>query len=201
MSMWDQRYAQDGFAYGANPNDFLKACLHHIPKEDVLCIADGEGRNSVFLAQNGCRVQSVDLSSVGLAKANQLAKDKDVSITTELADMAEYDMGQSKWDAIISIFAHMPPAIRTKVHAGAVRALKPGGVFILEAYTPRQLELGGIGGPNAQTMELFMSLPALLNELNGLSFLLAHDIDHEVNEGKYHQGMAATVQIIAKKKG
>ena len=196
--MWDQRYSEEGFAYGTEPNAFLQGEYTQIPRGGrVLCLAEGEGRNAVFLARQGYAVTAVDLSSVGLQKAQRLALDKGVEIETIVADLADYDPGRDSWDGIVSISAHMPPSLRRQVHARAVQALKPGGVFILEAYTPRQLEMEGIGGPPERA--LMMSLDELREELAGLDFSIGREVERHMSEGRYHQGLSAVVQLVARK--
>jgi SAM-dependent methyltransferase len=195
--MWDQRYAEPGFAYGTEPNDFLREQAPRLaPASEVLCLAEGEGRNAVFLASLGHRVHGVDLSSVGLAKAQALAASRGVAITTELADLSRYDLGVGRWDAIVSIWAHMPPDARVSLHAGAVRGLRPGGLFVLEAYTLEQLR-HGTGGPRDPA--LLMSAAQLRVELAGLEPLVAREVERTITEGPYHQGTSATVQYLARK--
>ena len=153
----------------------------------------------MFLAKLGYRVLSVDLSQVGLRKARELAEANEVSIETEVADLATYSIEPGAWDGIVSIFAHLPTAIRRPLHEQVVHGLLPGGAIILEAFTVRQLEMEGKGGPSAERADSFMSIAALREELAGLSFDLAHEIDREVNEGLYHSGRCAVVQVLARK--
>ncbi len=198
--MWNQRYSDSEFVYGTEPNDFLKSAYLHIPKGgQVLCVAEGEGRNAVFLAKQGYVVTAVDQSSVGLGKAQQLAGEHGVEISTVVTDLANYNLGTEKWDGIVSISAHMPPELRKKVHGQVVKALTKGGVFILEAYTERHIELDGVGGPPPSKNELFMSLNALKSELQGLDFVVGTEVERHISEGKLHQGESAVVQVIAKK--
>lgn len=194
--MWDERYNEEGFAYGTEPNDFLKSECSRIPRGGkVLCLAEGEGRNAVFLAKKGYSVTAVDQSSVGLQKAKKLAFENGVEISTTVADLADYDLGTGAWDGIVSIAAHVPPALRKKIHAQVAHALKVKGVFILEAYTERHLEMKGVGGPPDKT--LLMSLDELTVELEGLEFIIAAEVERHVSEGKYHQGESAVVQLVA----
>lgn len=198
--MWDERYSTSEFAYGTNANDFLLEEYRRIPANGkVLCLADGEGRNSVFLARQGYQVTAVDKSTVGLQKAKDLATQKGVEIVTMAADLAEYDLGQAEWDGIISISAHVPPEIRIKLHGKMASALKQGGVFLLEAFTPRQLEMPGTGGPPPSQKEMLMSLADLKNELQDLELILAQELDREMSEGPYHHGNCAVVRILAGK--
>jgi len=196
--MWDKRYNEEGFAYGTEPNDFLESEYSRIPKRGkVLCLAEGEGRNAVFLATQGYSVTAIDQSSVGLEKAEKLASEHEVEISTIVANIADYDLGRDAWDGIVSIAAHVPPLLRKKLHTQVVRALKANGVFILEAYTERHLEMEGIGGPPQR--ELFMSLAELHIELEGLEFVIGAEIERNISEGKYHKGKSAVVQIVAYK--
>lgn len=197
--MWNDRYAQEGFAYGTEPNEFLKSQYAHIPKGGkVLCLAEGEGRNALFLAQQGYDVTAVDQSDVGLIKAQKLADDNGVSIKTVVADLADFSLEEQSWDGIVSIAAHVPPTLRKKIHSEVYHSLKESGVFILEAFTQRQLEMSGIGGPPHK--ELFMSLVELSDELDGLEFHIATEVDREIFEGKHHQGESAVVQLVAFKR-
>jgi len=134
---WDERYSEDGFAYGTKPNDFLvQQCDAYLSSSSkILSLAEGEGRNAVYLAQQGHDVTGVDSSKIGLDKAQKLAKERGVAIHTDVADLKEYDIGEDKWDAVVSIFCHMPPPMRKDVHSKIVRGLKPGGILLLEAYT------------------------------------------------------------------
>jgi SAM-dependent methyltransferase len=193
---WDERYSEPGFAYGKEPNDYLVAMAKDIPQGKVLSLAEGEGRNAVFLAQLGCDVTAVDLSAVGMQKAQEMARGKNLVIKTVVMDLNDYDPGTEQWDAVVSIFCHMPPAQRAELHRRVVQALKPGGVFLLEADIPRQLEFA-TGGPG--TAELMMSLASLEQELQGLELELAHEIERDVHEGKYHHGRGAVVQILGRK--
>lgn len=191
--MWDERYATEEYVYGAEPNDFLKINIDAIPKGRVLSLAEGEGRNAVFLAKQGYSVTAVDSSSVGLDKAKKLAKENGVNIEFIYSDLAEYDVGQSQWDGIISIFCPLPPSLRKPLHKKVVRGLKQNGVFLLEAYTPKQLEYGTGGG---NSVELMQSLDSLSSELKGISFKHLLELERQVIEGVYHTGIAAVVQAI-----
>ncbi len=196
---WDARYSAEGFFYGLDPNDFLRAEAHRISAGgSVLCLAEGEGRNAVYLAEQGFAVTAVDGSPVGLKKLNQLAAGKGVTVKTICADLADFDMGVTQWDAIVSIWCHLPPALRADVHKRCVAALKPGGFLILESYTPRQLEYKTGGPPVA---EMMMTLGGLRSELDGLEFLHEADIDRVIHEGKGHEGKSAVVQLVARRVG
>jgi SAM-dependent methyltransferase len=191
VQFWDERYGGDDYVYGKEPNDFLKAEAHRIPKGRVLCLAEGEGRNAVYLAGLGHDVTMVDQSAAGLGKARQLAKDKGVTIRTIRADLADFTP-EGTFSGIVAIFAHLPATLRTKAYGAAARALVPGGVFVLEAYTPAQLA-HGTGGP--KDVALLMTVDALRKDLDVLDLVIAREIERDVVEGAFHTGKAATVQI------
>lgn len=196
MIIWDERYSAEEYVYGTEPNDFLAEHFDKIPKGSVLCLAEGEGRNAVFLARHGYTVIAVDSSAVGLEKARRLAEKSAVDIRTIVTDLADFKIQPGSLEGVVSIFCHIPKVTRQGLHRDIITGLKPGGVLILEAYTPAQLEFG-TGGP--ATDELTMILSDLFSELAGLEILLAREIERDIIEGIYHTGRGAVVQLIAKK--
>jgi SAM-dependent methyltransferase len=194
--MWEGRYGADEFVYGTEPNEFLTEAVAGINPGDVLCLADGEGRNGVYLATLGHRVTSVDLTQSGMDKAARLAAERGVELTTVVADLADYDLGSERWDLIVSIFAHTPPPVRRAIHAGVASALRPGGRFVLEAYTPDQIGRG-TGGPPVP--ELTMTLAGLRDELTDLDLEVGRELVRPVVEGSGHTGDGAVVQVIARR--
>lgn len=195
--MWEARYGDPGiYTYGTEPNDFLASAAAHLPVGDVLCIADGEGRNGVHLASLGHRVTSVDLTEAGTTKARVLAEQRGIDLTVIRADLAEFDLGHDRWDTVVSIFAHTPPSIRRRIHGALATALRPGGRLILEAYTPDQIGRG-TGGPKVP--ELTMDLARLDTELTGLVFEHRAEFIRPVIEGPGHTGDGAVVQVIARR--
>ena len=194
--MWNQRYNTAEYIYGTEPNDFLRDHAAAIPAGgNVLCLAEGEGRNAVFLAQQGYRVTAVDSSDMGLAKATALASTRGVQITCLHADLAEFALGEEAWDGIVSIFCHLPSAVRQPLYAALGRALRTGGVLLLESYTPAQLAFS-TGGP--KDVDMLVDAATLRRELTGLQFSLLEECQREVVEGTYHTGLAAVVQAIAR---
>ncbi|MEY3743763.1 MAG: hypothetical protein RLZZ541_818, partial [Pseudomonadota bacterium] len=163
--MWDERYSAEVYAYGKTPNKFLEDNYKVIPKGKVLSLAEGEGRNAVFLAKQGYAVTAVDASQVGLEKAKKLAEEKGVSIEFIYTDLADFDIGENCWDGIISIFCPLPSVLRIKLHKKVVAGLKANGVFLVEAYTPDQLKHGTGGG---NSVDLMMTKESLSLELAGL---------------------------------
>lgn len=200
MNMWDERYAGDEWVYGKEPNDFLREQAGRIPAGGrVLSLAEGEGRNAVFLASRGHRVTAVDSSVEGLAKTVRLARERGLppdAIETIQADLATWTPPELTFEAVVAIFCHLPPTARTHAYGRAARALVPGGVFIVEAYTPAQLGFG-TGGPKDRS--LLMSLDELRAELGALSFEIGREVERDVIEGTLHHGRAATVQVVARR--
>ena len=192
---WNHRYAMPGFAYGTEPNDFLRELAPTL-KGPVLCLGEGEGRNAVFLAQRGLDVTAVDLSAIGLEKASKLATERGVALTTQVADLADFDLGTERWGAIVSIWCHLPDWVRAKVHGGVKTALVPGGVFVLEAYTPRQLKFDTGGPKNA---ELLYEPEAVRTELAGLTLERCVELERDVSEGDWHRGKSAVLQVLARR--
>jgi len=194
-SMWDQRYSKPHAAYGTEPNSFLRAVAGRIPPGPVLVIAAGEGRNAVFLAERGHPVTAMDQSEVALEHAAALAANRGVQLETVVADLADFDFGESRWSGVVSVWAHVPVSLRKRVHAVCVRALEPGGAFILEAYAPAHLDRPGKGGP--PVAELLFEAETVRRELKGLDFELCQESNRVVSEGRDHQGPSATTQILA----
>ena len=193
---WDERFNSEEYRYGKEANDFLKSSYQQIPKGKVLCIGEGEGRNSVFLAKQGYNVTALDYSIIGLQKTEKLAKENNVNVNLIHEDITKYKFEINAWNGIVSIFCHFDKSNRQKVHKSCVNALAPGGVFLLEAYSPDQLKYGS-GGP--KTIDLLMELSEVKNELTGLEFIQAHKVERKIIEGTLHNGMASVIQILAKK--
>jgi SAM-dependent methyltransferase len=194
--MWDKRYSSDEYAYGIEPNSFLKANFNTIPKGKVLSLAEGEGRNAVFLARQGYSVTAVDSSLVGIGKGRKLASYHGVDVEFIHADLITYDGGLNQWDGIVSIFFPLSSLHRQTLHKKVVDGLKKSGVLLLEAYTPEQLKFGTGGGKNAAFMQ---SKVSLIDEFRGLKFGHLVELERSVVEGSCHTGMASVVQAIATK--
>ncbi|MEZ4415588.1 MAG: class I SAM-dependent methyltransferase [Gemmatimonadota bacterium] len=192
--MWDERYSTAEYVYGTEPNTFLRSMAGRIPPGRVLSLAEGEGRNGVFLAELGYQVVGVDGSAVGLAKARRLATERGVEIETILTRLEEFSIEPGVWQGIVSIFCHVPPPVRRHLHRQVVEGLAPGGHFVLEAYTPAQLALG-TGGPKVP--ELLMTLDELREELAGLDLVHAREVRREIHEGRGHGGPSEVVQVVA----
>lgn len=194
---WDTRYAGEAFMYGTAPNDFLREQVRSLPPGGrVLCLAEGEGRNAVFLAERGFRVTGVDGSKVGLEKAQRLARERGVKLETIVADLRNFDLGAGQWDAIVSIWCHVPPALRASLHPRIVAALAPGGVFLLEHYHPRQLEYRTGGPPDAA---LLVTRDELERDFAGLTVLHGFEGEREVQEGTGHAGKSFVTRFLGRR--
>jgi SAM-dependent methyltransferase len=197
MTLWDERYGREGFFYGTEPNEFLRAHTALLPPGgDVLCLAEGEGRNAVYLASMGFKVTGVDGSPVGIAKLRKLAGQRGVHVTGIVSDLAAFPIVPDAWDVIVSIWCHLPAPLRRQVYRASVAGLRAGGLLLLEAYHPRQLEFK-TGGP--PTAELMATLAELRGELAGLELVEAREIERVVQEGQGHRGMSAVVQVVGRK--
>ena len=195
--IWDQRYSTEEYVYGTEPNEFLAETIRGLNSGGrALCLAEGEGRNAVFLAARGYEVHAVEASAAGLAKAERLARERGVHIVTEVANLDGYRIDPGAWDLTVSIFCHLPAPVRRALHREVIAALRPGGHLVLEAYTPAQLGLGTGGPPDAALM---MTLAELREELAGLHFEQAREIERDVHEGRLHTGRGAVVQLVARR--
>lgn len=190
---WNQRYDVEEYLFGTAPNDFLADMADRLPIGRALCLAEGEGRNAVFLSERGHDVTAVDASLVGLLKAERLARERGAGVRTIASDLSGYEIEPEHWDVVVLIFAHLPAELRRSVHGAAVRGLKRGGAFVLEAFTPEPSEVDRGGGPPD---DLRMRLEVLRDELPGLRFDIAREIRREIHEGTRHNGVRPVVQIL-----
>lgn len=195
IDFWDNRYKEQGYAYGLEPNDFLKSQINELkPHSKILCLAEGEGRNAIFLAEHKHEVTAVDYSIEGLNKLSDLAKERNLKIETICADLTDYKIELNKWDAIISIFGHFPENLRksifTQVHGG----LKSKGIFMMEAYDKNQLKFK-TGGP--QVEELLYSAVELESDFHEFNNISIKTHIKEISEGVYHNGISSVIQVVA----
>ena len=199
MSVWDERYSGDEFHFGTEPNEFLvsqKSLLN--PGMSCLAVADGEGRNGVWLAEQGLDVLSVDASSVALSKANKLAEQRGVTLEFKQVDLMQWEWREDCFDVVAAIFIQFaPPGMREQMFTRIKRCLKPGGLLLLQGYTPRQLEYR-TGGPS-QAENLY-SEPMLREEFADMQILHLSEHDDVIREGSGHSGMSALIDLAARKK-
>ncbi|ADE12436.1 SAM-dependent methyltransferase [Sideroxydans lithotrophicus] len=199
MSIWNERYSGEDYHFGTEPNAFLVTQKHLLkPGMSCLAVADGEGRNGVWLAGQGLDVLSVDSSSVALDKARKLAQERGVKVRFEQADLAAWAWGDSRFDVVVAIFIQFaPPGLREQMFAHIKRCLKPGGLLLLQGYTPRQLEYR-TGGPS-QAENLYTE-PMLRDAFADMDILHLREHDGIINEGAGHNGMSALIDLAARRK-
>lgn len=193
--MWNERYDSDEFVYGTEPNSFLAENVHLLTGP-VLSLAEGEGRNAVFLASLRFDVLGVDGSAVGLTKAHKLADSKGVSIRTEVADLATYVPTANFYGSVVSISAHLPGDVRRRLYPLVEQSLKRGGIILLEAYSKSQLSRN-TGGP--RDVDMLMTAADMQKEFPNCQAIFCHEIEREVVEGEFLTGLASVVQFIGKK--
>jgi SAM-dependent methyltransferase len=191
---WDARFSDASPAYGELPNDFLAEVTPRLPRGDVLSLGEGEGRNARHLARHGFRVTAVDVSGAGLARTQARADAEGLAVDTVRSDLADYVIAPGRWDVVVAVFCHLPMPLRRAVHRAAAAGLRPGGAFVLEAYTPAQLA-HGTGGP--KDVSMLYSLDELRVDLAGLELAVAVEREREIHEGAFHGGMSAVVQVLA----
>ena len=197
-TMWDRRFAEDGYLFGREPNDYLRAQVSCLPPGGrVLCVADGEGRNSVWLAQQGFAVEAFDISAVGVDKARRLARDSGVAVDFHVADCDAWTWSAASHDAIVAVFVQFAdPAMRTRLFAHMVDALKPGGVLILQGYTPKQLDYK-TGGPGLASH--LYTAEMIREAFQSLVLVELVEYEAELNEGAQHAGRSALLGLVARK--
>lgn len=193
---WDERYGKDEFAYGTAPNDFFKEWIDTQKPGTILFPCEGEGRNAVYAATKGWNVFAFDYSEKGKEKAELLANSLKTNIQYEISD-ALYFKSEHKFDAIVFVFAHFPESTRQNIHKRVVSMLKPGGTLVLEAFNTKQLENESGGPKNA---ELLYSTKILKDDFSEMEIHLLEHKEIQLYEGRFHDGKADVVRLIAKKK-
>ncbi len=196
---WNQRFAAPGFLFGAEPNGWLRehACVWS-PGERVLCVADGEGRNSVWLAEQGLRVEAFDIAEPGVAKARSLAAQRGVAVSFAVADCDDYAWPEAACDGVAAIFVQFAdPDLRERLFARMVRAPKPGGRLVLQGYTPRQLEYRTGGPPLASHL---YTQTLLRDAFNGLDIEHLREYEADLSEGSGHSGHSALIGLVARRR-
>lgn len=199
MNIWNERYAGEHYHFGTEPNAFLSRQKSLLKTgERVLAIADGEGRNGVWLAQQGLQVVAVDASDVAIAKAKKLAQQRGVSLQFELADLMAWDWGVDRYDVVVGIFIQFaPPGVREQMFERIKQCLKPGGLLLLEGYAPRQIGYK-TGGPSQ--VENLYTVEQLREAFADMDIVELRDYDAEIEEGPGHKGISALVDLVARKR-
>ena len=195
---WEARFKGPGYHFGTEPNAFLKSKAPLLkPGQKALSIADGEGRNGVFLASLGLDVLAIDFSPTALNKAQALAQDRGVALRTELADLETWTWPAASYDVVVGIFFQfLVPASRTRVFANIKRALKPGGLALIEGYGLKQIEYK-TGGPGVA--EQLYTRPMLQEAFGDFASVEIEEYDAALSEGDHHVGMSALVDLVGRK--
>jgi SAM-dependent methyltransferase len=197
QKMWDERFAQADPIYGEQPNAYLRAqAPRFTPGCKILVPGDGYGRNGLWLAKQGFQVTTVDLSPVGVARARKSAQLASLTMTIEETDLATWSWPVSEFDAVASIFLHLPPDIRLQIHARMLGALKRDALLIIEAFTPAQLQHSS-GGP--KQLELLYTREILHKDFTGAEELELQEVEVDLDEGRMHRGRAAVVHGVFRK--
>lgn len=200
--IWDKKYSQYEYAYGTNPNEFLKSVLDTFPSGSILLPAEGEGRNAVYAALKGFEVTAFDISSEGKKKALRLAKTANVNFDYQVGDFLKMDFVENSFDAAALIFAHFPPNILSTYHKKIGSLVKPEGFVIMEGFSTNNLVIREknpeIGGPNM--LEMLFSVESIKEDFPEFEIVELEEVETELNEGAYHNGTAKVIRFIGKKK-
>jgi cyclopropane fatty-acyl-phospholipid synthase-like methyltransferase len=199
-AFWDERYAAPEYVFGTEPNRFLVSQASRFrPGMRVLDVASGEGRNAVWLAGLGCTVLGIDVSPLALDKARRLAATRGVDVDLRLADLRAWDWEPAAFDAVVSIFIQFAaPSDRLRLFEGFTTTLRPGGIVVLQGYTPKQLEYRTGGPPQAAHMYTETLLRSAFADLDVLHLQEHEDV---LDEGTKHVGRSALIDLVARKRG
>ena len=194
---WEQRYSEEEYAYGTEPNAFLVAAADRLaPGSKALMVGDGQGRNGVWLAEQGLRVTSVDFARAGLERTQELARQRGVSVETQHEDLLHWDWPKAAFDAVVAIFVHFGPENRARVHREMINSVKPGGWIILEGFEKSQLGRVSGGPPVA---DVLYTEHDLAEDFADTEIELLETREVELDEGRYHRGKAMVVRLVARK--
>ena len=196
--MWNERYAEPGFLFGTEPAQFLREQEKWLQSgQKALAVADGEGRNSVYLAQKGLEVTAIDSSQVALEKAKGLAKTNNVEVNHQFADLENWNWEPQAYDMVVAIFIQFAgPEFRKRIFAGLQKTLRPGGILLLHGYTPKQIEYGTGGPPFVENM---YTKEMLQTDFANMEILRLTAYERVVDEGRGHSGMSALIDLVARK--
>jgi SAM-dependent methyltransferase len=197
---WNGRFSTETYVFGTRPAAFVVDNAHVIPAGSrVLLPADGEGRNSVYLAEQGHQVVATDIAEAGIAKARKLAEARGVSVDFRHVDLHLWQWPRAAFDAVVAVFIQFaPPAFRDEIFAGMKQAVRPGGVLLLHGYTPKQLDFR-TGGPSA--VEQLYTPDLLRASFSDWEILRLEDGVRDLDEGEGHKGPSAVIDLVARRPG
>ena len=202
LKKWNDRYREEAFAYGTEPNAYLKEKLEPLEAGNILFPAEGEGRNAAFAAGLGWTVSAFDISEEGRKKALRLADDRGVKIDYRVGKLEELDYTPGQFDALALIYAHFPPTIKSTYHRLLNTYLRKGGLVIFEAFGKRHLGYNSknpaVGGPKAP--DVLFSTEELEGDFAGFDFLELGEHEVELNEGLFHNGTGSVIRFVGRKK-
>ncbi|KPH14857.1 bifunctional 2-polyprenyl-6-hydroxyphenol methylase/3-demethylubiquinol 3-O-methyltransferase UbiG [Chryseobacterium sp. ERMR1:04] len=202
LGRWDDRYSNDEFAYGTQPNNYLKDRLQKLEPASILFPAEGEGRNAVFAAQLGWKVSAFDISSEGKNKALQLAESNNVTIDYQVGELQTLNFQEEQFDAIALIYAHFPADIKSAIHKMLDQYLRKGGYIIFEAFSKNHLKLvlknEKVGGP--KDIGSLFSIDEITSDFPNYEIIELIETEIELNEGVFHNGTGSVIRFVGKKK-
>lgn len=198
---WDERYSNDEFAYGIQPNNFLKQEIEKLDSGTILFPAEGEGRNAVFAAKLGWKVFAFDISKEGKNKALQLAENNQVKIEYQVGELQSLNYKTEQFDAIALIYAHFPAEIKSSLHKMLNTYLRKGGIIIFEAFSKKHLNYvlknEKVGGP--KDIASLFSIDEIQSDFNNYEILILEETEIELNEGLFHNGTGSVIRFVGRK--
>lgn len=199
--IWDERYSNEAFAFGENPNEFLKETIPQFIPEKALFAAEGEGRNAVFAAGLGWEVSAFDLSEFGKMKAEKLAKKNKVNIDYTVGDIQTLKYDANSFDALVMIFAHFPASIKSSCHQKLISYLNPGGIVIFEAFSKNHIQYNSInpkvGGP--KDIDQLYSIEEIKKDFKDFEIIELIETETDLSEGLYHIGKGSVIRFVGRK--
>lgn len=200
---WNERYRNTEFAYGEEPNQYLKTKIASIqPTGSILFAAEGEGRNAVFAAKQGWKVSAFDISIEGKNKAEILANKNQVSIDYKVGELDKLNYPKEHFDAVALIYAHFPAEIKSQLHQELIQLIKPGGYVIFEAFSKKHIDYIAknekVGGP--KELAMLFSIEEIKANFKDFEVLELTEQEIELNEGLFHNGVGSVIRFVGRKR-